>query len=410
MSRMGERLVAVLVVSFLLVYAGYQAYRFFFNPFQTETVFDYTVSQSVDAQGVVIRSETLLDAASGTGVGRYLFEDGQRVTVGQTVAEFYTSAAGGENKYRVRELENEIQALKEARSYAGTVFSNTDTLGRDIRDQLSKVTQMTNTGKYSGVDEVRISLITLINKKQVSTGREPDFTGRISRLEKELEQLNSVAKGDLLSTVTAPASGYFVHAVDGYEAVIDASVIGNYTLEQYKSLLQNPKDPKASSAAGKVVTNQNWYYACAVPKYQVEWMWTGQSISVLFEQAGGSHRVPAVIREILTEQEDEEAVLVLQCNLISEDLVSLRYETAIIQVEELWGLRVNSSSLHFEGEQRGVYILENGSTIRFRQLDPIYETSSYVLSRIDESNPNLLQMYDTVIVKGKDLYDEKHVG
>jgi len=44
MSRFSERLISVLLVLFLLTYAGYQAYRYLYTPYKTETVFAYTVS------------------------------------------------------------------------------------------------------------------------------------------------------------------------------------------------------------------------------------------------------------------------------------------------------------------------------------------------------------------------------
>jgi len=409
MSRFSERLISVLLVLFLLTYAGYQAYRYLYTPYKTETVFDYTVSQSVGAQGIVLRSETLIEQTA-TGVEHYLFEDGQRVTVGQTVAEFYTSASGGENKYRIREIEAELLALREAQNTTGNIYTNTDSINREIRDQLAKVAQMSSTGRYNNLNEVRPALVEFINKKQIATGRETDFSARIGRLEQELAALNTVSRGEVSATATAPTSGYFCKTVDGYETVLGTGVVGSYTLEEYRKLVKETPTAVASNAAGKVITNQNWYYACIVPKYQVEWLWQGQGVHLNFEMADGSRDVPAVITEIITEKDDEDAALVLQCNQINGDLVALRQVDATIEVDERWGLRVNAGSIHFQGEQRGVYVLVDGTTVEFRKVDPVYETQAFVLSRIDEADAQRVQMYDLVITKGKDLYDEKVVG
>ena len=47
----------------------------------------------------------------------------------------------------------------------------------------------------------------------------------------------------------------------------------------------------------------------------------------------------------------------------------------------------------------------------FRKVDVIYETTDYVLSRTyykgDSDGAEFVKLYDTIIVKGKDLYDQK---
>ena len=47
----------------------------------------------------------------------------------------------------------------------------------------------------------------------------------------------------------------------------------------------------------------------------------------------------------------------------------------------------------------------------FRKVDVIYETTDYVLSRTyykgDPDGAEFVKLYDTIIVKGKDLYDQK---
>ena len=58
----------------------------------------------------------------------------------------------------------------------------------------------------------------------------------------------------------------------------------------------------------------------------------------------------------------------------------------------------------------GVYVLV-GDKIYFRKIEQIYETTDYVLSRTyykgDSDGTDFVKLYDTIIVKGKDLYDQK---
>ena len=53
-SGMGK-LLTLIMAAFLLVFAGYHAYRHFFSGYTTENVYRYTVYHSTTAQGVFFR-------------------------------------------------------------------------------------------------------------------------------------------------------------------------------------------------------------------------------------------------------------------------------------------------------------------------------------------------------------------
>lgn len=55
-SGMGK-LLTLIMAAFLLVFAGYHAYRHFFSGYTTENVYRYTVYHSTTAQGVFFREE-----------------------------------------------------------------------------------------------------------------------------------------------------------------------------------------------------------------------------------------------------------------------------------------------------------------------------------------------------------------
>ena len=92
-GKITEKLVASMLLLFLLIYVGVQLARFFNAPVKTETVFTYTISQSVGARGVVFRDELVLQGGVD-GLQSCLYDDGARVLAGNTVVEFLSSAAG----------------------------------------------------------------------------------------------------------------------------------------------------------------------------------------------------------------------------------------------------------------------------------------------------------------------------
>ena len=48
----------------------------------------------------------------------------------------------------------------------------------------------------------------------------------------------------------------------------------------------------------------------------------------------------------------------------------------------------------------------------FRKIDKLYETDDYIISKIheDDGDHEYVHQNDDVVIKGKDLYDQKPVG
>ena len=84
---------AGIAIVFLLLaglYVGYQTMHILFPPNTYETAMLATVSDTVDAEGVLLFNES--DVAGGGTLG-YLAADGERVSAGTAVAEVYSDAS-----------------------------------------------------------------------------------------------------------------------------------------------------------------------------------------------------------------------------------------------------------------------------------------------------------------------------
>ena len=346
MSRLFERVIGGLVLLFVVVYSGYQGYRYFSSPIRTETVFQYTQSNSVQVQGVAIRDEIVIDQRI-SGIESYTFDDGTRVSVGQTVAEFYTSDVGDQNIRRVRELQQEIDMLRQAQDKSINNYANVDILNRNIREQLVYLTDMTSRNRYDETSEIRSDMVSLINRKQIAIGRVQSFEERIAQLQAEYSRLEPHTARESMMVVTAPESGYFSKVVDGYEHLLSYSALENYTLADYDAIFSGKLRTGATGSVGRLVQSQRWAFVSKLPKYSAQWLRTGQSVNVYFESIGET--VPATVTEILQEPEADDMVVVLTCEYISDELVNLRMEKATISHQEFTGLRINVSDIRFRG-------------------------------------------------------------
>lgn len=404
MSRITERIIAGLLVLFVLNMA-YQILRVMFSHYEYETVYDYTVSRSIPVEGIAIRSEILIEGQY-SGIENYIFEDGTRVSVGESVAEFYTSDLSDINLRHSRELASEIKMLEDAQDANINNFSTIGTINRDIKEQLGYLTLVSSQGRFSAVSGVRNSLNALINKKQIATGMASDFSGRINTLRAEYDSLGRSDPGSAVTTAVAPLSGYFAKTVDGYETNLSPQVVLDYKANDYLALIDgNPPIPPREPV-GKIITSQNWMFAAAAPVEVCEIVRTGQTVFLNIEEI--NKRVPAVITQVMQEKDSSRAVILLSCNQVSAELVGLRKAEAVLSFDQFTGLRVNIDNVRFQEGQRGVYVLEKNA-VRFKLIDPVYEEQGFVLSRlveVESMDETYVGLFDQII-KGNDLYDGK---
>ena len=216
--------------------------------------------------------------------------------------------------------------------------------------------------------------------------------------------------------------------MDGYESVFDYSSILTITPEQYQEKLQTQVSPPAD-AVGKICGEFKWYFVCVVSAEDAMKFIEGNAVSLSFPFAT-SGSVTAVVRAVNQESIESQAAVVLECSTMNEELARLRTETCAVSVTEYSGIRVSQKAVHFaevtrtveneDGEEttetrevKGVYVM-HGSEIVFRQIVPLYSTSTYVICDPNPDPEELMtsetvQLYDEIVVEGTDLYDGKVV-
>lgn len=404
-GKLTEKLIFTCIGVVILGWVGYHIYNYYNNPLEIETAFEYTISHTLEAAGIAVREEQVIDQAV-SGVNNFLFEDGARVTVGEPVALFYASAGADRYYKQLAELRSEIDMLEQAQDKTVNNFSNTELINRDIRAQLGLLTEMTGTGDYAELGQVKTGLQSLLNRRLVATGKAEDFSLRIAELRREADALENREQAQSAVVAHAPVTGYFVKAVDGYERRITPDMLDGYEMEDYRRLLSEPVNAPGTEVAGKIVTSHSWIFAAMVSEYDRESIWAGQEVRLEFPWIATT--IPSVIQDVVADGESEDAVLLLRCDRISDDLINIRKGEVKIHFDNYTGLRIDTAMIRFQGDVRGVYILEDNQA-RFRAIDIVYEGVNFVLSAqgtVREDGIKTVRLYDQLI-DGMDLYDGK---
>ena len=417
-------IIALAVV--LAVYLGFYALRAFQDPYGTTLVYLYTVNDSVEADGLIVRREQVLPAQSG--IVEITRAEGERVGVGQEVALVYQNSQAQSNQEQLDSLELEIDLLEYAISQSGGVDSAAR-LDEDILQALVDLRAACALGDYADLEEqVRQSQEAVDEEEQVLEIKSDvlkrgytygdgltsaDLSAQLQDLRNQrsaLQQQSAFTTG----RVTAPQSGTFSNLVDGYESLLTPESVFQLTPSSLAELIDNP--PAADSALGKLITSSRWYFAASLPGEAADRLSQGGVATLRF--TGEFSRDVAVTVEQIGPAEGGQTLVVFSSDRYLSQITLLRHQTAELIFESWSGLRIPTAALRLLQEEQtdeetgqvtqttrlGVYALVAGR-VTFKEVEVLTEGEDYYVVRPVGTGRDALRAGEEIITRGLDLQD-----
>ena len=419
------RVLLALLMLFVLAYVSMTIYTSNFTMLETEQADYYELNDGVEVEAVALRNEVYI-TNSKKGIISYTVSDGEKVNAGGTVAELFSSEQEVENYQKYNEINDELTLLRSMTNSNDTLFVNLDTVDAQIKKKITEYKNLTASNKLGTATASKLELLKLFNERTVITGGSSNFEGRISELQTELD---SIKVSDGIGSVKSKQSGFFVSILDGYENSLDYSEAEHLNADDVNAILK--KDPP-SDAVGKVITTINWYLLCPVTSEQALTISSGNTVVDVSIPRVMSGSIPATVISVNQSSKTSNGLLVLKCDYLDGTLSDIRKENIKIRTYTYSGLRVSRSAIHDDyvtvqdydenGEKvgsphkektQGVYVVY-GKRLAFVPVHIIYSDNDFVICSDDVNDPELptgetIALHDTVVVRGKELYDGKIV-
>ena len=403
LSKSGKfynRIIVLIAVAALLLYAGYMALNYFRDPLSTILAVEASVSEGRSVEGWVVREEQLLTSSSAITVPER--SEGEKVGAGQVVAMGYSDADAQTRQDQIELLSAQLEQL----TYATTVAAeagDTTSLDDAVFQQLTAWAKLTASQSLSESVDVSTALKGLILRHGADDGALTALNSQIAQIQSQLTSLETQAVGDTTS-INAPVAGYFSADVDGYEQVLTPELLSTMSIAQLESL-----EPTAisSNAFGRLITSSRWYYVAAVPTENLKELDVNDTVTVQFA-ISGSESLPMQV-ERLGDDENGQSLLVLSSESSLQSVTLLRRQQADIILRSHHGLRVPKEAIRTdEAGNTGVYILETTSA-QWKPVTLLYDDGDSYVVALDKSATDNLWPGDEIIVNAKELYDGKVV-
>ncbi len=432
-SKKIQSIAAALLTFLLLVYVGYQIYLSNHKGIRTETAMYGSVSDTVQAQGFAIRSESVI-TDSFSGVLSYRVADGARVSRGGVIADIFASENDAAVRNRVDRLEREIASLQALSAPTGFFISNPSMISTQIYNAMGEIFSEVRNNNFSEISDLKENLQTVLNRKQLIIGEEntEDFQQRIAELQSERDAL-AASVGYSINTIVSPAAGYFISSTDGFENVVDVSKIAEITPERVRDLLGRERGTGLGSSVGKICSDFSWYLVCVFSDNDMLRFEDITEVNLDIPFAS-TETIPATIIAKNRDSQTGDTAVVFECSYMDSDIASVRNEPVQINVQTYSGVLVNEKALRFcdvpyteydeEGNPtekvqknvKGVYV-QNGRQLEFVQIFTEKTVNGYAICKTELSaaeraalvTDSTIQLYDNVVIEGTDLYDGKPV-
>ncbi len=406
MKSLAIRTATIFIAVFFVLYVGYQAIRYFNEPYQTEVVFRTSVEESIRVDGVAIRSESVLESTSYSGVD-YAYENGERVKKNAKIADFYSTAEEIKIRNNIEKLNSAVSMLKEAQEEKDSYFADAEVLNKQIANDLVEYLNVCDSGFTEGLDKYKNELLLSLNKRLNRTDENADFSERINSLSTLIKAEEAKCTSSLGAVYTKNA-GYFVNFADGLESVLTKEGIENMDASQLLSYI-GKEEPENTQAVGKVITQSEWYFAVAVDQENAEKFYRGRNVDIYFPFSE-TEIVDASVYKVILDEASKKSVAILKTDSMSKNLAQMRNCTVQISFKTITGLRLNKNAVRFnENNEQGVYV-KNGTQILFKKINIIHEEEGYYLTQYNETDAEFLRLYDDVVIDGRDLYDKKTIN
>ena len=391
----------ILVVSLLASYIIYQAVIASKSDMETQFALYETVYKTIDTSAFVVRDEAYITSnAKGTRVS--FAANGARVARGDTVSVVFDSADDAASYLKISELEESIAHYTELSGQANFQTMNIDSLSTKIDNELVDFLEARDSRDYTNaIDSARVFRDS-VTGKQIATGSSLDFSEQLAKLQNELEALRKVKYN--YTEIKSETAGYYIHGADGYENVIKYSDIDKITAKDIENALEAKAAEVNDNVVGRVVNSFNWYLVCVVDTKETVNLSYGKDIyiNIPFQ---GVERLPVNLYKI-GDRTGDKTMLILSCDLMNDSISDIRLENIEIITEEYRGYKIQNSSIRTIDGEKGVYVVR-GNLLGFRKIHILYSTDSYSIVDNPNGDSDYIKLYDKVVTKGVELYDNK---
>ena len=401
--NMNSKLLKVLIVITAFLAVSFFLFRLvsiISEEYETVSAEETSVYDTMDLKGYIIRDEIML-YNSGGGTVVSTASNAEKVNANSPVAVTFSNSNAANAYTQLSYLKEVLDSYKLISEQ--TEFTNVDmaVLSNQIDSDYRKVISSVYDGDYTTIGDLKLNLLVDVSRRQVSLGSKIDCENKINAIQNEISTLETQAVQQ--NIITAGSEGYYISNADGYESVIQVSMLDDLKTDELEKVLNSKPQTIAESCVGKVMNGFYWYLAAVVDSNDSNSIKEGDILNIIIGNTGSEKIKTEVFR--INKDNGKKSVIVLKSNSISPDIFSSRIVNVKLILNEYNGLKVPKKAVRVIDGKQCCYV-RVGNVTKLRYMNVIYSCNDYVIAFDDGkmSFPGAqLKKHDNIILNGRGL-------
>lgn len=407
--RQRKKKFRVIVISLILIYLILRSIpTLLANNAKTTLPEVGTLIDKFDAQGFIIKNETLVKATSNGEVDR-LYKEGTRVSAGTEIANVNILSGHSSLKQELEQINNSIIALEKSESDAEIIIKEKGKIEELQLSAIDDLQYMISSGKF---DEVYL----LKEKLNLYDDKVSDVSSNDTLLGQSIENLKKrkeIIKQDMDKNHMKYYSnhgGIISYTIDGYEELYFPKDLENYTYDKINiptSTKDKINDNKTSINVGepifKIVDNFEWYIGVKVEDMK-NISGLEEYKTIIIEMKEDKQEFKGKI--VAINSSGNKGIMIIKLNTMLHEYYNMRFPELNIIKNRIEGLKVPTKSIVEKESLKGVYIKDPSGIVRFRHINILGEDEKYTYIDKGDSTSFIKLKGEEKPVKTITLFDE----
>ena len=400
------RAVVIVLAALIFVYTAYHLANLFLAKKIDTIISGVTVeSDTVSGTGYIFRDETLM-YGDEVGAVDYLVKDGEKISVGQKLANVYGVSNQVDAETAKKELfltDKKIELLEKS-IISDAEVTDPAMLKGQANDVYFNLLNLMAENDTSELDVQIEQMMIILNKMNMLTDGSSDVKATLEILKAQREQYLVGESIEQFSTI----SGYFYYTPDGFESKFSPETLENMTADRFYSLAyeyNNSKPNIPSEVFGKLAFSTRWNFVLPISQAKAEGLEIDNDYKLTFKENNNT-TLTMTLKNKIEAKTRGETILVFECNKLPQNFSLERCQNAEIELSSIEGIYVPTSAMARENGILGVYIAR-GSVVFFNKVDVIYRAYDYCLvakTGEAEGGYDYLSTNELIITNGKNMF------
>lgn len=363
------------------------------------------------SSGLMIRDEEVINLNESLD-NKYIsftHSEGQKTSKDSVLAKIYKSYESSIIPHKIESLDDKINTVKNLNLAPVFYDDGMSNLNQKINNIIEKISLAKSDCHFLELKRLNQEVLYFMNKKSKILGRHSN--NNISEIINDLEdKKNNLSESGNFTTIESPASGEFIRYIDGFENLVDYKNILNINDINIEKLLPNKFD---SNAIGKIVKSETSYIIFNISESEAKRLKQYDELYLSVENTDCMQNIPCRVEILKTDSNNQKYILITSCNIMNENIASLRRENFKICTRSYPGIKINRSAVHLKNEDKssrnfGVYV-KYDKHLKFKDIHIIFANDDFVICDYGPNyynNDSYIQPGDKVIVQGKNLHIE----